>query len=264
LVLFSAGINNPQITTLAAAAELIHIATLIHDDVIDEADLRRNQTTVNRKWGNETAVLAGDNLFASAFFILTGSVGPEVMRILSHAAERMCRGEIRQIKHRLDLNLKEEDYLKIIGDKTGVFMAACCQTGALLGKRDKKTVEVLGKYGLDFGIAFQIVDDCFDLTGKEIKLGKSLRSDMQNGKLTLPLIYFLRERKSAIKTFDDLKESWLSSENGLREKTIRDSLAKARGYIIRAKEDVEAIEEPFIKEKLMALSDYLLVRGNSQ
>lgn len=261
LVLFSAGLSNPRITALAAATEIIHIATLIHDDVIDEATMRRNQVTINRKWGNETAVLAGDNLFASAFFILTTDMTPEVMHILSGAAERMCEGEIRQIKHRFDLNLEEEKYLSIIEDKTGVFMSACCQAGALLGRRDKKIAEALEKYGLNFGIAFQITDDCFDLTGKEKKLGKSLGSDMRNGKLTLPLIYFLRENKSSIRTFDDLMKSWLSSENGLREKAIGDSLAKAREYIMGAKEQVKIMGESSSEERLLALGDYLLERG---
>ncbi len=264
LVLFSAGVNNPQITTLAASAEIIHIATLIHDDVIDEATLRRNQTTINSGWGNETAVLAGDNLFASAFFILTSSVGPEIMRILSRAAERMCSGEIRQIKHKFDLDLGEKDYLEIIAEKTGVFMAACCQTGALLGKKDKKVVDILERYGLDFGIAFQIVDDCFDLMGEEKKLGKSLGSDIRRGKLTLPLIYFLKESNPTPRSFDELRQSWLSSKNGLREKAIRDSLKKAREYIIRAKEGMKAAEESFFRDELLALGDYLLERGGIQ
>ncbi len=264
LVLFSAGVNSSQVTTLAAAAEIIHIATLIHDDVIDEASLRRNQVTLNRKWGNETAVLAGDSLFASAFFILTSAVGPEVMRTLSQAAERMCGGEIRQIRHKFNLNLEEEDYLKIIGEKTGIFMAACCQTGALLGEKDEVMVERLEKYGLDFGIAFQIIDDCFDLMGEEGKLGKSLGSDMRNGKLTLPLIYFLRESKPAIKNFDNLRESWLSSNNGLKKRAISDSLEKAQEYIVRAKEQVKALGEPAMEKGLLALSDYLLERGKMQ
>ncbi len=264
LVLFSAGINDSQVTTLAAAAEIIHIATLIHDDVIDEALLRRNQTTLNRKWGNEIAVLAGDNLFASAFFILTGSVGREVMRILSRAAERMCVGEIGQISHKFDLDLKEKDYLEIIAEKTGAFMAACCQAGALLGGKDNKSVEILERYGLNFGIAFQILDDCFDLTGEEGEQGKSLGSDMKKGKLTLPLIYFLEKSKAPLKSFDELRKAWLSPEDGPREKSIRDSLEKAREYIGRAKEELKAIEEPFIRERLLALGDYLWERGQSQ
>jgi octaprenyl-diphosphate synthase len=264
LVLFSAGINDSRITTLAAAAEMIHLATLIHDDVIDEATLRRNQATLNKKWGNETAVLTGDNLFASAFFILTGGVGPEVIRILSRAAERMCAGEMGQIRHKFDLRLKEKDYLKIIAEKTGALMAACCQAGALLGGKDNKTMEILERYGLNFGTAFQIVDDCLDLTGEEGKLGKSLGSDIRKGKLTLPLIYFLEKSKPALKSFNELREAWLSSKDGPREKSISDSLEKAREYIIRAQEEVKTVEEPFIRERLLALGDYLWKKGKPQ
>lgn len=264
------GDNGEQnVVYLAAAVELIHTASLIHDDVIDRADLRREKATVNSKWGNELSVLFGDYIYSKAFSLLARIEGSEILSSLSRSTSIMCEGEMIQIAQRYNLDLSEEEYLSIIRKKTAALFSASCELGAVLGGADSEKVNALSRYGSNFGIAFQIVDDCLDITGEEKDLGKSLGSDLKGGKMTLPLIFLLnlvpeREKKEA-KSLLQLKGR-SASQTQIREMTqeygaIDHSLNRAREYIDRAKGDLQILGASVLKESFVHLADDLLRRA---
>ncbi len=173
----------PGHVDLAVILELVHLASLVHDDIMDSADLRREQPTASAKWGNSLAVLLGDCLFAHALKLAASFPNIEICRRIAHAAKDVCSGEIIQTQRRYDLNLTVSEYLQIIEMKTASLFAAAGELGALIS--GFKT------YGLRLGTAYQIYDDCLDLAGSEETAGKTLGSDLRKGKLTLPLIYLL-------------------------------------------------------------------------
>ncbi|MBI3099498.1 MAG: polyprenyl synthetase family protein [Planctomycetes bacterium] len=173
---------------VALVLELIHNATLVHDDILDEADLRRKLPTVNARWGNETSVLAGDLLFAKAFGVCAKIAAGPVLASLADAAHRTCLGELTQTRRKYDLTVSEEAYLGIIRDKTAALFAAAGLLGSRLSGADPQSAEACRAYGHAVGIAFQIVDDVLDLAGDEATVGKSLGTDLAKGKMTLPLI----------------------------------------------------------------------------
>lgn len=187
------GAIRPAHHTLAAVVELVHIATLVHDDVLDEADIRRRAATVNRLWGNERAVLMGDFLYSHAFHLCSSLESQFAARLIGQTAITVCEGEMMQVTNRGHFELTEPEYLDIITRKTAALVEACCHLGARYAGADDKTVTRLRAFGRSLGVAFQIVDDLLDLTGDEAEVGKSLGRDLCEGELTLPLIHFLRE-----------------------------------------------------------------------
>ena len=176
----------------ATAVELIHTATLIHDDIIDQSPLRRAQPTFHHRWGTERAVLMGDYLYATAFTLLAHIEEPVVMHIIAQVCQELCRGELLEVDARYRLDLTEAEYLQIIHDKTASLIAGCCRSGALLGGGSPQLVERFAEFGLNFGMAFQIIDDCLDLTGQARQLGKATHEDLDKGALSLPIIYLSR------------------------------------------------------------------------
>ena len=180
-----------------AAVEMIHAATLLHDDVVDSAESRRGRTTVRSRWGSANAVLAGNLLFSRAFGLLARRGQVEELRVLSQCMLTMCRGEIMQNLHRGNLEMSEETYYSIIRTKTADFLAACCRTGAMLAGADAATVERMAEYGMSLGLAFQVTDDLLDVCGEEASIGKPLGGDLKEGKMTLPLILGLRSASAA-------------------------------------------------------------------
>ncbi|PIQ83475.1 MAG: hypothetical protein COV75_07280 [Candidatus Omnitrophica bacterium CG11_big_fil_rev_8_21_14_0_20_63_9] len=177
----------------ATSVELIHTATLIHDDIIDHSQLRRSQPTFHARWGTERAVLMGDYLYATAFTLLARLDSPQVMQIMADVCQELCRGELREVEARFRLDLNEEEYLQIIHDKTASLIGGCCRSGAVLGGADAEIVERLTQFGTCFGLAFQIIDDCLDLTGDQERLGKSILTDLDKGALSLPIIYLTQQ-----------------------------------------------------------------------
>ena len=173
----------------AAAVELIHTATLIHDDIIDQSPLRRSQPTFHARWGTERAVLMGDYLYATAFTFLAKLEEPYVMRVMADVCRQLSRGELREVEARYRLDLREPEYLAIITDKTASLVGGCCQSGAYLGGYSPELIERLMVFGINFGLAFQIIDDCLDLIGDQRQLGKSIHTDLDKGALSLPVIY---------------------------------------------------------------------------
>lgn len=176
--------------TLAAVLEIVHIATLVHDDVLDEADLRRRQPTINRLQGNEAAVLLGDYLISHAFH-LCSTVDAAACRYIGATTNAVCEGELQQVFHRGDLNLTINQYLDIIGRKTAALTGAACMLGARYAGASEAAEAALQQYGVGVGIAFQITDDVLDILGSQERMGKTLGRDLEENKLTLPVIHAL-------------------------------------------------------------------------
>ncbi len=189
------GLNDDHVNA-AVIIEMVHLATLVHDDVMDEASVRRNQPTLASRWSNELAVLLGDCLFAHSLELAASFETPEVCRVVSGATKRVCSGEILQTQSRLQFDLKKDDYFQMLAMKTGELFGLSCDLGAYMSgiKGDKRNA--LREYGLALGTAYQLYDDCLDLFGTEEQAGKSLGTDLAKGKLTLPIILSL-ERASA-------------------------------------------------------------------
>jgi octaprenyl-diphosphate synthase len=187
----SCGLVTQAHYTLGAVVEMIHNATLVHDDVLDEAVVRRHVATVNAGWGNQTSILLGDYLFTHAFHLASTLDDARACRIIGEATNQVCEGELLQITERGNLGLTEEAYLEIIDGKTAALTACCCRLGALFSDAGPPVVERLSRYGRYLGLAFQIADDALDLVGDEHTTGKSLGTDLEQQKLTLPLIRLL-------------------------------------------------------------------------
>jgi octaprenyl-diphosphate synthase len=181
----------PAHHVLGAVVELVHLATLVHDDVLDEADIRRRAATVNRLWGNGRAVLMGDFIYSHAFHLCSSLESQFASRLIGQTAVTVCEGEMMQVAHRGNWDVSEDVYLDIITRKTAVLIEACCQLGAWAAKADDEAMAKLRTFGRSLGIAFQIADDLLDLTGDESEVGKSLGRDLTEGESTLPLIHHL-------------------------------------------------------------------------
>ena len=194
LVLLSAkacGGIRPEHLTLAAMVEVVHTATLIHDNVLDEAMIRRHLDTVNARWNNEVSILLGDYLLARAICLASSLDDNFACRAISESARHMCEGELRQIESRGNFDLSEADYFKIIAGKTAALTACCCGLGSHYAGAELPLCEALSHYGHDLGVAFQIADDVLDMVGEETAVGKSLGTDLLKQKATLPLIRLL-------------------------------------------------------------------------
>ena len=200
-----------DLVTLATVVEMVHMATLVHDDVLDEAELRRKGATINHLKGNEAAVLLGDYLISHSYHLCSSLQSQAAARAVAAATNRVCEGELLQIEHRHDLALDEATYLEIVGRKTGALTAVCGRLGATYAGGTGEQIDALERYCLLVGIAFQIQDDLLDLLGEQRQVGKTLGIDVAKGKLTLPLIHFLQSAppehrallKSLLSTPDD-------------------------------------------------------------
>jgi octaprenyl-diphosphate synthase len=208
---------------LAAVVEMIHTATLVHDDVLDEAAIRRHAATVNAEWGNETAVLLGDYLFTHAFHLAASLDSTRACRWIGHATNKVCEGELQQVHHRGNLDLDESDYFAIIEGKTAELTAVSCRLGASYAGAPEPTVLALDGYGRNLGIAFQIADDVLDIWGEERVTGKSLGTDLEKQKLTLPIIQMLKRVEPAVAA---TVRGWLSEGDPELRRRIRPHLEK--------------------------------------
>ena len=254
--------------TLAAVVEMIHLATLVHDDVLDEATIRRHVDTVNARWNNETSVLLGDFLFTHAFYLASTTESTYACRTIGRATNIVCEGELRQTTTCGDLQLSEENYLEIVEAKTAELCACCCQLGAYYAGANPETVKRVSDFGRNLGIAFQIVDDLLDLEGSEEMTGKSLGTDLTKCKLTLPLIH-ARDNISPAKRqyFLELMRRSNHSERAeiLNVLVELDSPAYAHGqaqlYVDRATACLFQLEESPAKDTLQAMADFVVSRN---
>jgi len=188
---------NEHTVSASLAIELIHTATLLHDDVVDNSDLRRGEETVNFKWTNLISVLMGDYLFAKAFRLMVESESLELISAISNATERVSVGELRQIEETSNYDLSEEEYLKIIADKTASLFAVACEAGPILSRQNSRERRRFADFGEKIGMAFQIADDLLDYVGDVRVTGKEPGNDVLTGKVTLPLIYTLHNSDRA-------------------------------------------------------------------
>ncbi|RMH10881.1 MAG: polyprenyl synthetase family protein, partial [Planctomycetota bacterium] len=179
--------------TLAAVSEMVHMATLVHDDVLDEADTRRRGETVNRLRGNEAAVILGDYLIAGAFHLCSQVASQEPSLVIGRASMDMAAGELLQLHNREDFSIDEPTYFEIVRRKTGALIAAACRLGAIASGASRVECETCEAFGYALGVAFQIQDDLLDLTGHQGVVGKNVGKDAEKGKLTLPVIHHLAE-----------------------------------------------------------------------
>ena len=224
---------------LAVIVELIHLATLVHDDIMDGADIRRDQATVNAKWGNTLAVLLGDCLFAHALQLAAAFPNNAICRRIAHAAKEVCSGEIIQTQRRFDLNLTIDEYFQVIEMKTAALFAVATELGAFISEASPEVITAMKAYGLKLGTAYQIYDDCLDIAGTEEKAGKTLGSDLRKGKLTLPVLYLLQmvEPEERHRFSEVLLRVNADELDGLAEEVVR------RGALRRAVETTKRLVE---------------------
>jgi octaprenyl-diphosphate synthase len=252
---------------LAAAVEMIHTATLVHDDVLDEATIRRHLDTVNARWDNETSVILGDYLFTRALCLSSSLDDVFACRELNNASRIMCEGELRQIESRGDYSLTEEQYYEIVRGKTAALTASCCRLGAHFAAADLEAEAALAQYGLHLGVAFQIADDLLDVQGDEAKVGKSLGTDIAKQKSTLPVI-----RLMEISTPDDRKRliARLNGSDNHRREILRpglensDSIAYAREKAIvfsqSAVQQLDVLPPSPARDSLAGLAEFVVSR----
>ena len=258
----------PLAADVGALVEMIHLATLCHDDILDDAATRRNVPTVNETWGNKSAVMTGDILFSRAFELLGRFDDPRPFRILSRISRLICEGELLQIDSRFKTDIDEDAYFDLIEKKTAVLFGAAAELGALLAGAKESESRRLYAYGRRLGIAFQIVDDCLDLVGIEETVGKSLGSDLKNGEPTLPLIHLLSKATGAHKqellTFFKPDNSALTRETLRayleREGSVDYALQIARAEIQRARDEIDFLPASAAKTSLLEIPEYVLER----
>jgi len=253
-----------QLVKVAAAVELIHMASLIHDDIIDHARLRHHKLTMNCRFGGDTSIAMGDYLYSIAFQLISGCQNADILGCISAATKGMCEGELLQVLDRDNPALLRQRYLMIVKKKTAMLFASSCQAGAMVSGCSRATQVMFEKYGLNFGIAFQIADDCLDLTGDVKSSGKSIGSDFRMGELTLPLLNLIsgskykKEILSLLKAqdkeqaFKEIKKRFLDS--GAYLKTQED----IKHYIITAKESLSGLGRSCFKDSLYALAGQLI------
>ncbi len=186
------GYRGDAAAVAGAVVEYIHTATLLHDDVVDESDTRRGRRAARKIWGNQASILVGDFLFARSFWMMTQYLPPEALGVMSEACVSLAEGEILQLIKSFDIHTTEEDYYQIIYGKTAALISAACEVGAILGGGEDKR-EALKSYGTEVGFAFQISDDILDIAGDPAKTGKPVGNDFREGKVTLPLIFALKD-----------------------------------------------------------------------
>ncbi len=250
--------------TAAVIIEMVHLATLVHDDVMDEAEIRRGRLTIAANWGNEIAVLFGDCLFAQALKLASSFPTPEVCRAVAMATNTVCSGEILQTQHRRDFQFTREKYFRVLEMKTAELFALSCELSAFLSGTSGENRMALRQFGLAFGTAYQVYDDCVDLFGTESAAGKSLGTDLAKGKLTLPIL-LAWERANTVDRgqLTNMVQAWDSASM----KNMADLLAKydtltaaaeiIHEYLERARKILRVIPESHGRDGLAGCTEYL-------
>jgi octaprenyl-diphosphate synthase len=254
----------------AAVVEFIHTATLVHDDIIDEADTRRGRVAAHSRWGNDVTVLLGDYLYIRSMAMALTQDTLDVVRLLCDVTLRMIEGELYQLTKTGDVDITEEEHLEIIRRKTAFLFSGCAEIGGLLGKSSPDQCAALRDYGFNLGIAFQIVDDVLDYTADERVLGKPIGGDLKEGKVTLPIIYMLQRTgaegdalvREAVATRQVTPEAWRRIKELLVVSGAVDSaFARAVEFARTAKDRLSALFPPSPeRDGLLALTDYVLSR----
>ena len=256
--------------TFSTALEYLHAATLLHDDLVDEATLRRGKPVAHSKWGNSITVLVGDYLLARALSISAGTGRLRVVQILAKLTENMSQGEVHQLMRKGDINLTEDEYKEVIRCKTAMLFEAACRVSAIIADATEKQESALAEYGYNLGIAFQMADDLFDYTLQTSEFGKEVGADLREGKLTLPVIYALQQARSGdrdlmIKIIQDpnFSDSDFKLLTDLLEKYggLDYTQKTAASYIDTAKKALAVFDASPTKETMLDIADYALARS---
>ncbi len=272
LVARACGYEGPRATTMGCVVEYIHTATLLHDDVVDEAHMRRGNPSVNSKWNNETSVLVGDFLFAKSFSLMAADGDARIMKTMSEACALLSEGEVLQLVNMYNLQLKEEEYLDVVYRKTAALIAASCRVGAMIPDTPPMFADAFHQFGVQIGLAFQLVDDALDYMGDADKTGKSVGEDLREGNVTLPL---LRVCSQASKSEFKMLNHLVLHAEGIREEDMANvlelmhkyggvdyTLDRARGYVEAGKAALSALPDSSHLDVLRDVADYIVDRDN--
>ena len=255
---------------LAACVELIHAATLMHDDVIDNGEIRRGKKTLNRIWGNQSSILVGDYILSRCFEMMVDDGDQEVLKLLSSTSAEISQGEVLQLQHKGEIDMIEETYLKIISAKTASLFAAATKVGSILAKKENKNKEALGFYGKNLGLTFQIADDALDYNSELKLFGKEIGNDFYESKITLPIILLYQkanqEEKKKIKQFFEKKKRSEKEFNQVlilikKYNIINECYRKAEHFINLASNSLSIFKESKEKEILKNLTSFSLERS---
>lgn len=259
--------RDKRLVQAAVAAELIHMASLVHDDIIDNSDLRRNRPSINKVWGSHFAVLCGDYLFARAFGIMSGNKMFESLDLMVEAIENMCHGEIIQAADRYNPDVSIENYYTRIAMKTAIFLKNCCKCGAVISGADEEQTQYIGEYGLNLGYAYQIIDDILDFCGNVNNMGKPNSEDLRQGTITLPIILLLNSEKHGAWLRELIVQKKFSQENlekihhALIQTGIIDKCYNIAGsHIEKSKQSLEALPQTQYTSFLYGMLDKLSTR----
>ena len=255
---------------LATVMEMLHTATLVHDDIIDNADVRRNRKSINARFGNQTAVLMGDWLYMSAFQTALGERSLEILDILTRLTRKMTEGELIQMTLIGSLAITEDDYFDILRRKTAYLFSACCEIGGIIGGADRAQQIAMRDYGMELGVAFQLLDDILDLTSESKQLGKAAGTDLLEGKLTLPLISLLKHEPAVKPLLESVMLDGAYVEmtrEQLREKLdahgiLRGIKSRAHAFINRARKSLDVLPESEYRSCLEDTLDFVTTRNN--
>jgi octaprenyl-diphosphate synthase len=260
--------SRPNVVRMATVMEMLHTATLVHDDIIDNAELRRNRPSVNSRFGNQTAVLMGDWLYMSAFETSLQERSLAVLDILTAVTRKMTEGELLQLMLLGSVDVSEEQYFDVLRRKTAYLFSACCEIGAMLGGAGEAERRALRDYGLHLGTAFQLVDDLLDFTGTDEALGKASGVDLLEGKLTLPLIYLLEEdaaARAAVKTvleegaFEKINRAMLL-DAAEKSGALRRARSRAAEYADGARKALDTLKPSKYADALRSIPTFILER----
>ena len=263
------GYRGERAVLYASVVEFIHTATLVHDDIIDESELRRGRRAVHSRWGNDVTVLLGDFLYIKSMSMALTQDNLEVIRTLCDVTLRMIEGELDQLTKNGNMELSEEDHFEIIRRKTAYLFAGCGRIGGMLGPTTREQQDKLWDYGFNIGMAFQVVDDLLDFTGEEVVLGKPVGGDLREGKMTLPVIHLLEhadgDAAALVRTIVEGRSATLDEWRALRAMlvghgSIDHARRTAEDFVERAKRALDGFPASGERDALLALPDYVLAR----
>ncbi len=267
-----AGHEGERHIKLATCVEFIHTATLLHDDVVDESDLRRGLASANTIWGNKASVLVGDFLFSRAFELMVEDGSLPVLAILSRASSIIAEGEVLQLVTANDMETTEDAYLEVISSKTAALFAAACRIGAVVADRSHDLEMALDSYGRNLGVAFQLIDDALDYSAKQEKLGKAIGDDFREGKITLPVILsfargteeersFWRRTQEELEQAEDDSDLRHALELMEKHKALDDTIARAHQYGAKARAALQPFPDGDLKQTMLEVIDFCIERA---
>jgi octaprenyl-diphosphate synthase len=263
------GYQGGDVYRLSTVFEYVHAASLLHDDVLDNADLRRSKPSVRQVWGNSAAVLGGDFLYAAASAVAVECRNLELIRLLSDVLKRMVEGQFLELEHTHNWKISKAEYMEISA-KTAA-LGRSCSSGAMVAGADEKTVQHLREFGSNLGIAFQLMDDLLDYTSSEEVFGKPVGKDLKEGKITLPLVYFVSElERGEVERLAELFKSQKASDQDYEEvirrvrghEAIERVRSEASEYVARAGELVRLFPDSQVRQGLLELGAYILTRSH--